>query len=110
LINMDKWKSLTDAQRRVLEVACGESIHNTYAETEAVNPGAMVEMGEKFGVKTMRWRDDQLAVFEQAWLDVLAEDAQKDAKFKEVADSYLAFRKSYSKWGQAQALKATYLK
>jgi TRAP-type mannitol/chloroaromatic compound transport system substrate-binding protein len=94
----------------VLEVACGESIHNTYAETEAVNPGAMVEMGTKYGVKTMRWRDDQLAVFEQAWLDVLKEDSAKDAKFKEVADSYLAFRKSYAKWGAAQSMQATYLK
>jgi TRAP-type mannitol/chloroaromatic compound transport system substrate-binding protein len=110
LINMDKWNGLTDAQRRILEVACGESIHNTYAETEAVNPGAMVEMGTKYGVKTMRWRDDQLAVFEQAWLDVLSEDSAKDAKFKETADSYLAFRKSYAKWGAAQAMKATYLK
>jgi len=110
LINMDKWNGLTDSQRRVLEVACGESIHNTYAETEAVNPGAMVEMGTKYGVKTMRWRDDQLAVFEQAWLDVLNEDSAKDAKFKETADSYLAFRKSYAKWGAAQSMNATYLK
>jgi TRAP-type mannitol/chloroaromatic compound transport system substrate-binding protein len=70
----------------------------------------MVEMGTKYGVKTMRWRDDQLAVFEQAWLDVLNEDAKTDAKFKEVADSYLSFRKAYSKWGAAQSMQATYLK
>lgn len=110
LINLEKWKGLNDQQRRLVEIACGESIHHTYAETEAVNPGAMLEMGEKYGVNTMRWRDDQLAVFEQAWLDVLKEDAEKDAQFKEVADSYLAFRETYAKWGAAQAMESTYLK
>ncbi len=49
-------------------------------------------------------------MFEQAWLQVLEEDAAKDSLFKEVADSYLAFRKTYAKWGNAQALKSTYLK
>jgi TRAP-type mannitol/chloroaromatic compound transport system substrate-binding protein len=39
----------------------------------------------------------------------LKEDSAKDPKFKEVADSYLAFRKSYGKWGAAQLMKATYL-
>lgn len=110
LVNMDKWNGLTDSQRKLVEISCGDSIHHTYAETEAVNPGAMLEMGEKYGVNTMRWRDDQLAVFEQAWLDVLKEDAAKDALFKEVADSYLSFRETYAKWGAAQAMESTYLK
>lgn len=109
LINMDKWKALTDQQRKMLEIACGESIHHTYAETEAVNPGAMLEMGEKYGVQTKRWSDAQLAVFEKAWNEVLQEDAASDPLFKEVADSYASFRKTYAKWGQAQALNATYL-
>jgi len=110
LINMDKWNGLEDSTRRLLEVACGESIHHTYAETEAVNPGAMLEMGEKYGVITKRWDDATLAKFEQAWLDTLAEDAEKDPLFKEVADSYLSFRATYAKWGAAQAMESTYLK
>lgn len=110
LVNLDKWNGLTDGQRKLVEISCGDSIHHTYAETEAVNPGAMLEMGEKYGVQTKRWRDDQLGVFEQAWLDVLKEDAEKDPLFKEVADSYLAFRETYAKWGAAQAMESTYLK
>ncbi len=110
LVNMDKWNELTDAQKKILEIACGESIHHTYAETEAVNPGAMLEMGEKYGVITKRWDDATLAKFEEAWLETLKEDAEKDPLFKEVADSYLAFRETYAKWGAAQALNSTYLK
>ena len=72
----------------------------------------MIEMAEKYGVKTHRWKDEQLAVFEQAWIDVLKEESAKDALFKEFADSYLDFRAKYTykKWGDAQYLKGTYLK
>ena len=108
--------STTDAQGvnrmshlEQVEIAAGESIHYIYAETEYVNPYAMLEMGEKYGVITRRWTDEQIAVFEKAWLEVLKEDSANDPLFKKVADSYLAFRKTYSKWGTAQALKPTYL-
>ena len=110
LINKGKWDELPDQYKAIIEVACGDSIHHNYAETEYVNPYAMLEMGDKYGVITRRWTDDQIAVFEQAWLDVLEEDSAKDPLFKKVADSYLAFRKVYEKWGTAQALKPTYLK
>ena len=110
LVNMDKWNGLSDQNKALLEVGCGDSIHHTYAETEAVNPGAMLEMGEKYGVQTKRWKDEQLAVFEKSWLEVLEEDAKNDALFKRVADSYLSFRETYAKWGAAQAMKSTYLK
>ncbi len=110
LINKDKWDSLSDQHKAMVEVACGDSIHNTYAETEYVNPFAMVEMGEKYGVQTRRWTDEQLGVFEKAWNEVVEEDSAKDPIFKEVNESYSKFRKAYAKWGQAQALNATYLK
>jgi TRAP-type mannitol/chloroaromatic compound transport system substrate-binding protein len=109
LINKDKWDALSDQNKAILEIAAGESIHYIYAETEYVNPFAMIEMGEKYGVKTRRWTDDQIAVFERAWNEVVAEDSAKDPLFKKVADSYYAFRKVYKKWGAAQALKPTYL-
>jgi len=110
LINMDKWNGLSDQNKALIEIGAGESLMHIYAETEYVNPYAMVEMGEKYGVITRRWTDDQIAVFEQAWRDVVAEDSASDPLFKKVADSYFSFRKDYKKWGDAQSLKATYLK
>ena len=109
LINMDKWNGLSDQNKALIEIGAGESLMHIYAETEYVNPYAMVEMGEKYGVITRRWTDDQIAVFEQAWNDVVAEDSAKDPLFKKVADSYFSFRKDYKKWGDAQSLNATYL-
>ena len=110
LINKKMWEGLPDTYKAMVELGCGDSIHHTYAETEYVNPFAMVEMGEKYGVKTRRWRDDQIAVFEKAWNEVVVEDSAKDALFKETHESYTKFRKAYAKWGAAQALKPTYLK
>ena len=109
LINKDKWDALSDQNKAILEIACGESIHYIYAETEYVNPFAMIEMSEKYGVNIRRWTDDQIAVFEKAWNEVVAEDSAKDPLFKKVAESYYSFRESYSIWGNAQALKPTYL-
>ena len=109
LMNKAAYEALPEAYQAMLEAACGWNIHITYAESEAMNPPAMNEMMEKYGVENVRWSDEELAAFEQAWNEVLAEQSAADPTFKKVADSYLAFRKVYKTWGDAQALKATYL-
>ena len=68
------------------------------------------QKAKKHGVNIRRWPDSTLAKFEAAWNDVLKEESAKDPLFKKVADHFYAFRKDYSRWGNAQALKATYLK
>ena len=108
-INLDKWNGLSDQNKMIVETACRSSMVRSYVETEAVNPGAMVEMGEKYGVITRRWTDDQIAVFEAAWNEVVEDDSANDPLFAEVTESYSKWRKTYSKWGTAQALKPTYL-
>jgi TRAP-type mannitol/chloroaromatic compound transport system substrate-binding protein len=40
---------------------------------------------------------------------VIQEESAKDPLFKKVADDYLAFRKKYKVWGDAQAMKASYV-
>ena len=73
-----------------------------------MNPAAMNEMLEKYGVTNRRWTDEQLAQLEVAWLEVLEEDSAEDELFKKVADSYLAWREEYKPWGDAQFLKGSY--
>jgi TRAP-type mannitol/chloroaromatic compound transport system substrate-binding protein len=60
-------------------------------------------------VQIKRWKDSDIAAFEKAWLEVLQEESAKDALFKKIADDYLAFRKNYAIWGDAQYMKSTYL-
>ncbi len=108
LMNKATFDALPDHYQAMIEVAAKSQVIYTYAETEAMNFQAMGEMKDKYGVTNRRWTDKQLAVFEKAWLEVLAEKSANDPTFKRVADHYLSFRKKYKLWGDAQALKATY--
>jgi TRAP-type mannitol/chloroaromatic compound transport system substrate-binding protein len=109
LMNKAAFEALPDAYRAMLEATCGWNTHVNYAETEALNPVAMNEMLQKYGVQNVRWTEVELAALETAWNEVLAEQSAADPTFKKVADSYLAFRQVYKTWGTAQALEATYL-
>jgi len=70
----------------------------------------MLRMKDKHKVVNQRWSDDVLRALEKAWTEVLAEESAKDPLFKKVADHYLAWRKTYKLWGDAQELKPTYQK
>jgi TRAP-type mannitol/chloroaromatic compound transport system substrate-binding protein len=109
LMNKGAWDALDDQNQAILEASCGHNIYVNYAETEAKNPEAMNKMKEEYGVTNVRWTDEELAQFEKAWREVLDEQSATDPIFKRVADSYLAFREVYKTWGDAQALKPTYV-
>lgn len=108
LMNREIFKALDDTHQAIIEIALGESVMHTYAETEAKNFEAMAKMGAEYGVTNHRWPDSVLKVMEAAWLEVVKEDMATDPLFKKVADSYFGFRAKYKKWGDAQFLKGTY--
>ena len=110
LMNKTKFEALPEQYQKMIEVAAGNEVMYTYAETEALNPAAMQKMQKEHGVVVQRWNDDQLAAFEKAWVAVVAEDSQSDETFKKFADSYFAFREQYAIWGDAQSMKGSYLK
>jgi TRAP-type mannitol/chloroaromatic compound transport system substrate-binding protein len=110
LMNKKAWEALPPTHKAMIEVAGNAQVAVTYAETEAMQFEAMAEMSEKHKVQIKRWSDRDLTAIEKAWSEVLAEESAKDPLFKKVADHYLAFRKKYSIWGDAQFVKPTYLK
>jgi TRAP-type mannitol/chloroaromatic compound transport system substrate-binding protein len=110
LMNKKAFDALPKSYKKMIEVTAGYGVMRNYAESEASNFGAMKEMTQKFGVQIKRWPDDQIAVFEKTWLEVLQEESAKDPLFKKIADDYLAFRKEYKLWGDAQAMKPSYVK
>jgi TRAP-type mannitol/chloroaromatic compound transport system substrate-binding protein len=110
LMNKAEWDKLSDQHKRIIQVALNDAVIHTYVETEAKNPPVMVEMKDKHKVTNRRWSDDDLRQFEKGWLEVLESESAKDPLFKKVADHYLAWRKTYKIWGDAQELKNTYMK
>ena len=109
LMNKEKWDALSKQHKKIIEIALGESVMYVFAQSEAINFPAMQTMRDKHGVTVKRWADSDLAVFEKAWNEVMAEESKSDEEFGKVAESYLAFRKGYKIWKDAQSLKATYL-
>ncbi len=109
LVNQKAWDALPPSYKAMLEIAGRAQIVYTYAESEAMQFDAMAEMRDRHKVMIRRWSDEDLATFEKAWLEVIAEESAKDATFKRVADHYLEFRKRYAIWGEVQTLKSTYL-
>ena len=105
LMNKDAWNKLSKSQKRIIEVALGDSVIKTFAETEF---DVMKEFRDKYGVKIRRWPDETLKKFEAAWFEVVKEESAKDPLFKKVSDSFYSFREKYKIWGDAQYLKATY--
>jgi TRAP-type mannitol/chloroaromatic compound transport system substrate-binding protein len=109
LMNKAAWDALPANYKAMIEVGLGDSMIHTYVETEHSQFAAMAEMEAKHGVKIKRWSDDDLAIIEKAWLEVLKEESAKDALFKKVADHYLDYRKKYAVWGKSQIMKPTYI-
>jgi TRAP-type mannitol/chloroaromatic compound transport system substrate-binding protein len=110
LMNKEAFDKLPDSYKAMVENGTYAQVVYTYADGDARNFPAMQEMKSKYGVTNRRWTDEQLAVFEKAWTEVVAEESAKDEYFKKFADSFYAFRDQYRIWGDAQSLKSTYLK
>ena len=108
-MNKPKYDALPKAYQEMIQSAAMTQVIYTHADADSKQFGAMATMQNKHGVKIHRWKDSQLAVFEKAWNEVVKEESAKDALFKEFADSYFAFRKGFKIWGDAQAMKPTYL-
>jgi len=109
MMNKKVFDALPKSYKKILEIAAGNQLSYTFAETEATQFGVMAEMQAKHKVQIKRWNDKELAAYEKAWLDVVAEESAKDPLFKRIADDYLDFRKKYALWGEAQFMKPTYL-
>jgi TRAP-type mannitol/chloroaromatic compound transport system substrate-binding protein len=108
LMNRKAYEALPQSYQTLIQVALGDQVTRTIAETEATNPPALNKMQKENGVTVKRWPDSELAKFEKAWLEVLKEESAADPTFKKIADDYLGFRKEYKVWGDAQAMKGTY--
>jgi TRAP-type mannitol/chloroaromatic compound transport system substrate-binding protein len=97
-ISKPKWDALSDQQKAIIEQACGDTLRDIIAYSEAVQFKAMAEMRDNNGVKIMRWPPEILKAYEKAWSEVVAEESAKSDNFKKVWESYSKFRKEYAIW------------
>ncbi len=97
IVNLDKWNALTDRQRRIFEVACGNMVRRTIALSEAEQVTAL-EFFQEQGVTLHQWSPEMLALFKSAWDEVVAEEVANDETFAKVWESLDGFRTRYATW------------
>ena len=107
LMNKKAFDALPKSWKKIVEVAAGNQVHYTYAESEAMQFDAMAEMRDKHKVQIKRWTDEQIASFEKAWLEVIAEESAKDPLFKKIPTTTSSSARSTR--SEAQTMKPTYL-
>jgi TRAP-type mannitol/chloroaromatic compound transport system substrate-binding protein len=105
LINKAKWDALSDAHKAIIEQACGETIREGIAESEATQWKAIQEMRDKNGVQIKRFSPEVMSALEKAWNDVVAEESAANPNFKQVYDSYAKFRADYAIWREIGYIK-----
>ncbi len=91
------WNGLSPAHQEMVETACSDMIRGMIAEGEALQWQAMQEMRAE-GVELRRWPAEILVAFEDAWLDIVDEQAAANPNFARVWESYDNFRQNYEIW------------
>jgi TRAP-type mannitol/chloroaromatic compound transport system substrate-binding protein len=104
LMNKGQWDGLSDQQRVMIEVTCGDNVRHSIADSEAKQAQALTDLQEK-GVVFHRWSDEMMAAYQKAWDEVVAEQSAADPLFKEVWESYSGFREKYLVWKDYGYLK-----
>jgi len=108
LINGDTWREMSAAQRATIDTVCRASVVTSLAEGEALQSKYLKKYKEEHGVVQLYWSDEFLTLFYKTWLEVVAEEREKDEFFREVWDNLSAFRKEYSIWKEKAFLPLEY--
>ena len=97
MINLDRWQSLSSANKSRIEAVCGDNVRFGLAEGGALQFPALKELTAK-GVSIHRWPTEILEALHKAWQEVAAQEAKDDLSFKRVWKSLSAFRNDYAIW------------
>ncbi len=104
LVNMDKYNALSDAHKELLAAGCDRATLYMFVKGEASQFDA-IKFHQSKGVTIHRWTDEQLAQFEAAWKEVIADEIAGNDDAKRIWDSYSKFRADYAVWRDNGYLK-----
>ncbi len=97
VVNLQRWQSLTDSDRALLDTACTAGVTRNLARGEALQ-GPVLAGFETKGVAARSIPPQLLTVLRRVTDEVLAGEAARDADFRAVLASQRAFRADYARW------------
>lgn len=101
LMPLTTWDALSDRQRAVIEVACGDTLSWTAAAATVKQIEALAGF-RSMGVEVHVWPAEVIAALRNAWDEVIAEETARDPLLAEAWEGYLRFRDGHDDW-QARA-------
>ena len=102
-VNLDKWNELPEEYQEVFKTATYESNINMLAKYDALNGAALQSLVEG-GTELIPYSDEILQAASKATTELFEENAGGDATFKEVYDSWKAFRDKVQAWNKVNEL------
>ena len=106
LINLDAYNELPEAYQQILQAVCGETFADRLAAYDNANPLALQRLINEHGVEVREYPQD---IMDAAWREsnaYLEEQSADDATFREVYESYRAFRDV--QWSYAKGNELAY--
>ena len=97
MVNLDMWKGLSAADQALFEMACTAATMRALTTGEALQ-GAQIKSFEGKGVTAAKLPDDVIAELKRVTIEVMNEEAAKDADFKRIWESQKAFHADYQIW------------
>lgn len=97
VVNLSEWEQLSPQHKSILETACTAGVTRNFAKAEAVQGPIIAGFPDK-GVTATYLPEDVLRELNRLTLEVLEEEAENDADFREIYASQNAFRADYAHW------------
>ncbi|MFP6815529.1 MAG: TRAP transporter substrate-binding protein [Pseudomonadales bacterium] len=97
VINLDVWNAIGSNDQELLETVCTAGVTRNLARSEALQ-GPVIAGFPAIGVSAETLPEALLRELQQISEAVLAEEAAKDADFREILESQQAFRADYALW------------
>ncbi|MBJ3774166.1 TRAP transporter substrate-binding protein [Acuticoccus mangrovi] len=103
IINMDVWNGFDEETQAIMVEACKANITYNLADQLRAQSEAIAKIREA-GVTVRRFPDEVLAALREASTEVMEEEAEKDAIFKEAYESLVNYIDKVGEWDTLQAL------
>ena len=104
-INLDLWNGLSDQNRAIFNITCGDMVRQILVRGESMQSPAMTRMRDQHDVNIMYWPPEFLDAYRKAWEEVIEEESENNANFKRIYASYSKFREDFKLWGDNGYLK-----
>ena len=97
VVNLETWQDLPPQQQTIIETACTAAVTRNLARAEALQ-GPVIASFESKGVRANKLPHSILRELQRISIEVLEEEAAKDADFAEIYQSQEHFKENYVLW------------